>query len=72
MHGKIGLGERDFAFGRVAVLGDEVTGVTREGKVVNLPLSTFPNLDHFVDINEMIRNSKPRIFTGAFGFFDGM
>ncbi len=70
LHGKISLAERDKFFGRVGVLDDEVTGVTGKFDAFDFAPTSFSDLDHFVDIHEMINDGMTAVFTGNFCPFD--
>jgi len=52
------------------ILGDEVTGVAGEGDILDLPLGSLPEVDHFADIGKMILRVNPGGLTSRLGFFD--
>ena len=49
---------------------DEIAGVTRHHHGLHRTLSTFADLDHFGDINEMILQSLAAVETGGLSLGD--
>ena len=66
LDGEVGLGEGYFLLPRIAILRDEVAGVAGEHEIVDFPLRAFGQLDHFVDVNKMIRDRETGHFAGGF------
>lgn len=71
LDGEVGLGKGDLLLPGVAVLGDEVAGVTGEHDVVDLAFRSLGQLDQFVDVNKMIGNGVAGDFAGGFCLGNG-
>lgn len=56
--------------GRIAVLGDEVAGITGQGNVFHGALRAGADIDHFRDIKEMVSHVVTRVLASASGFFN--
>jgi hypothetical protein len=63
---KVGLRKGNRWLGRVPVLCNEIAGIAGEGYIFNFALSTFSEVDHFVDVNEMIGTFLTGILTCCF------
>lgn len=68
LDGEVGLGKGDFAFGGVAILGNEVASVAGEGNVVNFPDGTTAKRDHFPDIGKWSVIETPAFWQATFAF----
>lgn len=51
-------------FGRVAVLCDKVAGVAGEGEILDWPLGSAADLDHFTDTSNMVLRTFPGVGAG--------
>lgn len=67
---EIGLGEGDLLLSRIAILRDEIAGVSGQHDVVDLSLTTQTEIDHFPDVGKMVTEFMTRKFTGGFGLRD--
>jgi len=54
------------------ILGDEVTGVAGEGDILDLPLGSLPEVDHFRDIKKMIPDVIPGGAASGLGLLDDL
>jgi hypothetical protein len=61
LHREVGLGEREGLLLGVAVLGDQVGGVSGEGHVLDAPSRARAQVDHFVDGNIMVVRIVPAL-----------
>ena len=68
--GKVALGKSDGFLARIAVLGDEVTGVAGEHEVINRSFGAAAKFDHFRDATKMVRHRVTRCFEGLNGAVD--
>ena len=67
LDGEVGLGEGDFLFSRISILGDEVAGVTGEHDVLDLTLGAGADFDHFPDVRKMVLNRMTGDLTRGLG-----
>ena len=64
LHGKIALGKSDFFLFGIAVLRNQITGITRQHIVLHRSAGALAGLDHFRDLTKMIRHLDTAGFTG--------
>jgi hypothetical protein len=65
---EVTLGKGNLGLRRIAILGDEVTGKTREYHVIDLTAAAGSEFHHFGDVNKMVGNRVPCDFTCGFCF----
>ena len=54
-----GGGKDNLLFSRVAVLGDEIAGVTGHHDLIHLALAARSEIDHFPDVGKMVSGFVP-------------
>src|SRR5690606_9683029 len=64
---EVSLGKRNFRLARIPVLGNQIAGVAGEHDVVDLSLAARADVDHFVNVNKMVRDTMSRDVARRFG-----
>ena len=72
LHGEIRLGEGNFVLGWVAVLRDQIAGVSSERNVLDFSLGARAELDHFRDPKEMVSRVVSRVLASGYGLVDNL
>jgi hypothetical protein len=57
LNGKIALCKCDLFFLRISILGNEITSIPGEHNVILFSFRSGGDLDHFVDVNKMVKTS---------------
>ena len=72
LDGEVGLGEGNLLLGRIAVLGDQVAGIARQSNIVDFPLGTRAEIDHFPDIKKMVLGVVTGGLASSYGLVDNL
>jgi len=67
---KITPGKRDLFLAGITILGDEITGITGQEEIFDIPICTRSKGNHFVGVNKMVWNNSTGCLAGFFCFFN--